>query len=449
MSDSIPNVVLHGLDYPSRELTASIGGWRVGVLSESAGVWKFTYAPEWLAYADRFALSPALPLSDAPILDGGSLRPVQWYFDNLLPEEAQRQLMATDAGIRTADAFGLLSYYGSESAGSLTLLPPGTPAAPGRAAPLSDAELSARIRALPQHSLAAGAEKRMSLAGAQHKLAVIVREGQLLQPVGSEPSTHILKPDHPDPDYPHSAVNEWFVMKLARKMRLLVPDVSRRYVPEPLYLIERFDRAPSSAGVQRLHAIDACQLLNLDRQFKYQQGSIEMMARIAALCRNKLQTRWRLYDWLIFNVLTGNNDAHLKNLSFMVGPEGVNLAPHYDMLSTACYESRVYEKDTWPSVSTLAWPILGTEKFTDLSFDLLVQAGMKMGLTQKRARAQLVAMQAGILDEARALLEATEAENAQLREEPGIGVRLDGEERCLRAIIYTVIGEMVRRLAPA
>src|SRR3546814_9488082 len=100
MSDSTPSALCGVFNYPSRELIASIGGRPVGVLSESAGVWKFTYAPEWLAYAGRFALSPALPLSSAPILDGSSLRPVQWYFDNLLPEEAQRQLMATDAGIR-------------------------------------------------------------------------------------------------------------------------------------------------------------------------------------------------------------------------------------------------------------------------------------------------------------------------------------------------------------
>src|SRR3546814_4084769 len=80
------------------------------------------------------------------------------------------------------------------------------------------------------------------------------------------------------------------------------------------------------------------------------------------------------------------------------------------MLSTACYESRAYEKDSWPSASTLAWPILDAERFPDLSFDLLVQAGMKMGLTQKRARDRLVAMQADILNEAKALLEATESE---------------------------------------
>src|SRR3546814_2387803 len=99
------------------------------------------------------------------------------------------------------------------------------------------------------------------------------------------------------------------------------------------------------------------------------------------------------------------------------------------MLSTACYESRAYEKDAWPSASTLAWPILDAERFSDLSFDLLVQAGMKMGLTQKRARDRLVAMQADILNEAKALLEATESEDAQLRQELGIGIRLEGERR--------------------
>src|SRR3546814_14379160 len=119
------------------------------------------------------------------------------------------------------------------------------------------------------------------------------------------------------------------------------------------------------------------------------------------------------------------------------------------MLSTACYESRAYEKDAWPSASTLAWPILDAERFSDLSFDLLVQAGMKMGLTQKRARDRLVAMQADILNEAKALLEATESEDAQLRQALGLGIRLEGERRCLRAAVYPVVGERVRQLETA
>src|SRR3546814_18442178 len=66
MSDSTPNAALDGLDYPSRELLARIGGRPVGVLSASAGVWNFTYAPEWLAYAGRCDIPIGNPPSQPP-----------------------------------------------------------------------------------------------------------------------------------------------------------------------------------------------------------------------------------------------------------------------------------------------------------------------------------------------------------------------------------------------
>src|SRR3546814_16009791 len=88
-------------------------------------------------------------------------------------------------------------------------------------------------------------------------------------------------------------------MRLARRMGLTVPDVSRRYVPEPLYMIERFDRSLGPAGMKRLHAIEACQLLTLARNFKYQQGSLEFLATIASMSSNNLQTRRRLYERMI------------------------------------------------------------------------------------------------------------------------------------------------------
>ncbi|CTP93210.1 HipA N-terminal domain-containing protein [Xanthomonas translucens pv. poae] len=449
LHDAIGVTVLDGLHYPQRSLLASIGTQRVGTLSEYANLWKFTYAPAWLASADRFALAPGLPLQEGEIQDGSSFRPVQWYFDNLLPEEAQRQLMAADAGIPGADAFALLSYYGAESAGSLTLLPPGKSLEAGGMAELSDAQLSARIRDLPHHSLAAGAAKRMSLAGAQHKLAVIERDGRLLQPIGAEPSTHILKPENTSGDYPHSVANEWFVMRLAARAGLDVPPVQRRYVPEPAFLIERFDRQRTATGVRRVHAIDACQLLGLDRSFKYQMGSVEALARIAALCRNKLATRFRLYRWLIFNVLTGNSDAHLKNLSFLVGPDGVNLAPHYDLLCTTCYDSRAYGSGKRPEHATLAWPILGVERFGEVNFAHLVQAGEAMGLPRKAAANLLELQRSAILDEAQQLLNQVDAENAQLlKHTPDLDATLAGEMRCLRAITHNVVKEMAERLSP-
>ena len=238
-----------------RSLRVSINQAEVGTLQEVAGLWSFQYAADWLRHPQRFALSPQLPLAAEPLLDGASQRPVQWYFDNLLPEEGQRVLLAKDARLSSADAFGLLAWYGAESAGSVTLLPP--EAAPPTTEPLRalpDDALEARIRRLPTVPLTHGATKRMSLAGAQHKLAVVLQDGALFEPAGATPSTHILKPDHPDEDYPHSVINEWFVMRLAGRLGLDVPDVHRRYVPSPVYLVDRFDRRAQGQGWQRRHA---------------------------------------------------------------------------------------------------------------------------------------------------------------------------------------------------
>jgi hypothetical protein len=69
-------------------------------------------------------------------------------------------------------------------AGALVLLPPGVQPAAGGLQPLPNAKLSARIHNLPRQSLALGAPKRMSMAGAQHKRAVVVRDGELYEPVG-------------------------------------------------------------------------------------------------------------------------------------------------------------------------------------------------------------------------------------------------------------------------
>jgi len=107
-----------------RALSAWINQQQVGSLHEVASLWGFQYAAGWLDNPQGFALSPHPPLSSGLLQDGASQRSTQWYFDNLLPEEGQRVLLAGDARLDAADAFGLLAWYGAESAGSITLLPP-------------------------------------------------------------------------------------------------------------------------------------------------------------------------------------------------------------------------------------------------------------------------------------------------------------------------------------
>lgn len=434
-----------------RSLHALINQTEVGTLQDVGGLWSFTYSEAWLNDGQRFALSPHLPLTADPLLDGATRRPVQWYFDNLLPEEGQRRLLASDARLDAADAFGLLAWYGTESAGSITLLPPEAPVPSDEPLrPLRDDVLEERIRQLPKAPLTHAAIKRMSLAGAQHKLAVVFQDGALFEPAGSTPSTHILKPDHPDDDYRHSVSNEWFVMRLAKRLGLDIPEVHRRYVPSPVYLIDRFDRIPGaegSAGWQRRHVIDACQLLGLDRTFKYSQGNMENLAALAKACRSPAVARTRLFNWLVFNVLVGNSDAHLKNLSFLVSHEGVQLAPFYDLLSVACYDTPAFDKKAWPDRTQLAWPILGVQHFSDIKRALLLEAGAALNLTKGTATRLLDNLHHRIVPETEALYADVEAENArQIAEHPGLGVTLTGESRCLRTILHTVVKEMARQL---
>jgi serine/threonine-protein kinase HipA len=247
-----------------------------------------------------------------------------------------RGAVSKEANIHGDDAFALLEYLGAESAGSLVLLPPGEDVnEPGELRPLSDDELAQRIHNLPRVTLGSGAPKRMSLAGAQNKLLIVYRDGALFEPVGSEPSTHILKPNHLGDDYPASVINEYSVMSLARSLGLSVPPVFRRYTPEPVYIMERFDRLVNNTGrTQRRHIIDACQLLNKSRTFKYKTATLQTLAQVIDYCRNRVITRLSLYRWLVFNLLVANSDNHLKNLSFMVSAEGIELAPAYDLLST-------------------------------------------------------------------------------------------------------------------
>lgn len=78
----------------SRTLEAWINDRFVGTLHEANGFCAFEYSKQWLAHPDAYPLCPGIPLVEGLQRDGATSRPVQWYFDDLLPEEGQRTLLA-------------------------------------------------------------------------------------------------------------------------------------------------------------------------------------------------------------------------------------------------------------------------------------------------------------------------------------------------------------------
>ncbi|WP_417663676.1 HipA domain-containing protein [Pseudidiomarina donghaiensis] len=413
-----------------RRLNVFISSTLVGELVENNGLWLFTYDESWLNAPNAYPLAPYLPLRSAPHVDTGSYRPVQWLFDNLLPEEAARVLLARDLRASTEDAFSMLEAIGAESAGALSLLAPQQNLATGKYVPLSNDEISRRIRNLPRMPMNDRSRKRMSLAGAQHKMLVVSHQNQLFEPSGDYPSTHILKPEHSQPDlYPFTVRNEFFCMRLARLCGLDVPEVDIGYVPEAYYLVERFDRVGALPDLQRLHVLDGCQMLGLSAGAKYRLSTVDTLVKLQHLCRSKAKTALRLFRWILFNFYIGNGDAHLKNLTFVFAPDGVELMPHYDLLSTIIYEPLGQHLD-----AELSQPLGNAQYFGQVTVQDLLAVGEAFGLRGNVAAKEISFMAKQVSEHSASLIDeyASSANHAGK----------SGELRMLRQIQHLAIGEL-------
>lgn len=315
----------------------------VGQLTQDRhGELGFAYSPDWLQSDDAPDLSVSLPKRGLPF----SRRECRQFFGGLLPEEGQRDAAARALGVSSGNDFALLDRLGGDVAGALQLLPPGdTPTAPGsyaRPTPLDPADLIRVLDALPARPLLAGElGLRLSLAGAQSKLPVILVDGAVALPSPGQPTTHILKP--PIPRFSATAENESFAMRLAAAAGLDVASVELRIVRDRKFLlVRRYDRSRGEAGVvRRLHQEDFCQALGVPAETKYAgeggpafKDCFALLRRVAA--RPAVDVL-KLLDAAIFNLIVGNADAHGKNFSILHDGEGPRLAPLYDLLATLAY----------------------------------------------------------------------------------------------------------------
>ena len=436
----------------TRRLEALFNDRLVGHLRETNDLWEFEYTASWAEDPEGFDISPGLPRALRLHRDGASNRPVQWYFDNLLPEENLRNILAAEARLPADDAFGLLAYFGAESAGALLLKSEATPPGERGMLPLSPSALSARIAQLPLVSLARDAPKRMSLAGAQHKLLVVDINGELYEPRPGTASSHILKPDSVAPEYPGSAINEYFTMRLAREVRVRTAAVQHRYVPQSIYIIDRFDRSGTPPDQGRVHAIDACQLLNKSRVFKYTTATLDSLSHAVEYCRERAATRLQLFRWLLFNLLVGNTDNHMKNVTFLVRANHIDIAPAYDLLSTAVYATKALanERATWPHVD-LTLRVGNARTCDEVTHAAVVAAGRTLGLSAGTATREIELMTAALPGAAAALLQDMERElasKAAASPDPAAAELCVARDlRVLRAIEHIIIADMTVRLS--
>lgn len=324
------------------ELNVFLFSDHVGILTLVEGRLCFRYTPSWLRLPDAMALSCSLPLQTEPF-DDYKARP---FFGGLLPEGQMRRLIARQFHISNQNDFALLDRIGGECAGAVTFLEPGQVLAALDKEEdvqwLSDNDVIAILDELPRHPMLAGKDGfRLSLAGAQSKLPVVFDGERMGLPRNGTPSSHILKPAILSIE--DSVSNEGFCLALAKAMQLHPANSTIHTVLDRQFLlVERYDRIKNTVGHrQRLHQEDFCQALSVVSEMKYQNEGGPNLAQCFELVR--LTTRpnapqvLRLLDYVIFNTLIGNNDAHAKNFSLLYRGKIPVLAPFYDVLSTAVY----------------------------------------------------------------------------------------------------------------
>ena len=302
----------------------------------------FLYNESYLEDIDAVALSYALPLQrEAFDSDRTTV-----FFENLLPPDQVRKKIGPILHVSHHNVFGFLKALGGDCAGAISLWPHGHAPDSGeeQVKRLDEDEAAAVLGSLRKRPLYVNGIDgyRISGAGAQNKLIARIVDGHIELPLFGAPSTHIIKPSVQD--YDDSVFNEFFSMRLAEHLGLKTAKSGLMLIKgEVYYWTERFDRETVGGRIQRLHQEDFCQICGISGELKYEdEGGPSFADCMEAMGKMKiaLSDRISFIDRMIFNYLIGNADAHGKNSSILYrGKTGKSLAPLYDVMSTAVYET--------------------------------------------------------------------------------------------------------------
>ncbi|TFD49574.1 type II toxin-antitoxin system HipA family toxin [Cryobacterium frigoriphilum] len=318
--------------------------------------YRLTYRAQWLDDPNQMPVSLSLPVGAAPIT-GPKLTS---FLDNLLPDNADvRERWAVQAGLATAEPFELLRAYGTDVAGAIQFAEPGTdPNQQSNSAsnPISNAEIAARIRAIREDDTSWQDSARntgsFSLGGAQGKFSLGNAGTGWYEPTGSHPTTHIFKPRVRGQK--DGELVEFVAMTVARIIGIDTAGVHLSlFDGEHTLVVERFDRlaigagsGSGSAAILRIHQEDLAQASGVTRLQKYESRGGPSYRDVLRLLdthvsdEHKESSKLTFVQALVFSWMALNTDAHAKNYSVFIRPDGAALTPLYDVSSFIPYAGR-------------------------------------------------------------------------------------------------------------
>jgi serine/threonine-protein kinase HipA len=278
----------------------------------------------------------------------------QTFLENLMPEGSFLDTLCYSVGISNKNPFDFFHRFGKECAGALSIFPEDQ---------LSDAQtsmdyrditlslqqiLSKRLVDVP--NLIAATNARISLAGAQNKLAVKLENGHCFVPAENSfsPTDHILKMS--SGKYENLVLNELFCLELAKEIGLPAVDaIYQKIADKDVLFLKRYDRVEKDGKLIRLHQEDFCQALGCSNIIKYEDMGGPNISECLRLFNNpsfaKADKAKNIFiDSIIFNYIIGNCDGHSKNYSLLYDHNALTsknnsftLSPIYDVLCTLAY----------------------------------------------------------------------------------------------------------------
>jgi serine/threonine-protein kinase HipA len=323
-------------------LAVRLHGRQIGVINRLAGDRQiFAFEQSYIDDPQR----PTLSLSFKGRTGGlvTALRPVPRrvppFFSNLLPEGHLREYLAKLADVNPEREFFLLAVLGADLPGALVIEP-----------------LEGDVKEDDAHHDGTDADRdddrpreavlRFSLAGVQLKFsAVMEASGGLTIPAGGMGGSWIVK--LPSARFAAVPENEFAMLELARRVGIVVPDnrlvemSEIKGLPEETrapgskaLAVQRFDRATRGAPV---HMEDFSQVFGQYPNDKYRHRSYANIASVLWAEADEDGVA-EFVRRLVFSVVIGNADMHLKNWSLLYPDQRKPvLSPGYDFVATLPY----------------------------------------------------------------------------------------------------------------
>lgn len=238
---------------------------------------------------------------------------------------------------------------------------------------------------------------RISLSGVQPKASLVLsKDNKLTKPLDEERGTYILKPapsSYALLERKYCPANEHLTMQFASQVYGIETAANALCFfkdGEAAYLCRRFDIGGSGEKFMQedFASLAGLTTANGGTDYKYRNLSYEECAQ---LIRQNVKAATievlKFFRIVVFNFITLNDDAHLKNFSLINRGDGeYTLAPAYDLINTSLHLSvpRIFALDRGLFKEGMQLSDVRTVQRSDFE-----EFGKRIGLPERTVRKEL------------------------------------------------------------